>query len=136
MFTFPIDPTYGVDNLTRNATRVDARGFEMSIGGTPVRTRLVNWNSTFTFSYNKNKVVDNRFIPTSSFYSSLSGAIISGYSTNAIWVYRNAGLDATGMTQVYDSDLKTKLVPQPESERYWRTAVCRPHYRSFLWRFQ
>lgn len=111
MYTFPIDPTYGVDNLTRNATQVNAKGFEMSIGGTPVRTKLVSWTSTFNFSYNKNEVKDNRFVPTASFYSSLIGGIISGYSTDAIWVYRNAGLDANGMTQVYDSDLKTKLAP-------------------------
>lgn len=111
LYTFPIDPTYGVDQLTRNATRVNSKGFEMSIGGTPVRTKLVTWTSNFNFSYNKNEVKDNRFVPTASFYSSLSGGIISGYSTDAIWVYRNAGLDANGMTQVYDSDLKTKLAP-------------------------
>lgn len=109
LFSFPVDPTYGISNLTTNNTNVNAKGFELSVAGNILRSSTWDVTSVFNFSYNKNQVSDTRFAPNSSFYSSLSTSGITGYPTTSLWVYRFAGLDNTGMTQIYDGDKITKL---------------------------
>lgn len=140
LYQFPIDPTYGVSTLTTNNTRIDARGFEASISGAIIRTKDIDWGLAFNFSYNKNKIIDNRFAPSSSTYSSLSGTNIAGYPTTALWVYRFAGLDNTGMTQVYAADKQTKLPPSQNpagiDALYYAGTTVAPYYGSLSQTFR
>jgi len=39
-----------------NAGQVSNKGYEVTLRGTPVRNDVVNWDATFTFSYNKNRI--------------------------------------------------------------------------------
>jgi hypothetical protein len=56
-----------------------------------------------TFSYNTNVVTDTRFVPSSSYLSNpISQTWIKGYTTDKLMVYQFAGLDATGMTQIFN----------------------------------
>lgn len=140
LYAFPIDPTYGINTLTTNNTRVNAKGFEASITGAIIRNKHIDWNASFNFSYNKNEIVDTRFMATSSTYSSLSGTNIAGYPTTALWVYRNAGLDNTGMTQVYDGDKATKLPPSKNPTSidalYYAGTTTAPYYGSLSQSFR
>jgi hypothetical protein len=140
LYQFPIDPTYGVSTLTTNNTRINAKGFEASITGAFIRQKNMDWTATFNFSYNKNELVDNRFQPTSSTYSSLSGTNIVGYPTTALWAYRFAGLDNTGMTQVYAGDKTTKLAPSQNPTSldalYYAGTTVAPYYGSLSQRFR
>lgn len=140
LYQFPIDPTYGTSTLATNNTRIDAKGFEASISGAFIRKKDIDWNATFNFSYNRNKIVDNRFIATPSTYSSLSGANIAGYPTTALWVYRFAGLDNTGMTQVYAADKQTKLPPSQNptgiDALYYAGTTLAPYYGSLSQTFR
>jgi methyltransferase-like protein len=140
LYQFPIDPTYGNSTLTTNNTRIDAKGFEASITGAFIRKKDIDWSASFLFSYNKNKIVDNRFIATPSTYSSLSGANIAGYPTSALWVYRFAGLDNTGMTQVYAADKQTKLAPSQNPTSidalYYAGTTVAPYYGSMSQTFR
>ncbi len=133
-FQFPIDPTYGVNTLLTNNTSINARGFEAAISGRIIDKKDVSWIATFNFSYNRNKIVDTRFMPTASTYSSLSGTNISGYPTGSLWVYRYAGLDANGMTLVYDTDKQTKLAPNQNPKGlealYYAGTTTAPYYGS------
>lgn len=135
-FQFPIDPTYGVNTLLTNNTSINARGFEASITGRIIDKRTVSWSSTFNFSYNRNKIVDTRFAPTASTYSALSGTNIAGYPTGAVWVYRYAGLDANGMTLVYDADKQTKLAPNQNPKGidalYYAGTMTAPYFGSLM----
>ena len=140
LYQFPIDPTYGVNTLTTNNTRINAKGFEASITGAFIRRKNIDWSATFLFSYNKNKLVDNRFKANSSTYSSLTGANIVGYPTNALWTYRFAGLDKTGMTQVYAGDKTTKLAPSQNPTSidalYYAGTTVAPYYGSLSQSFR
>lgn len=142
LYQFPIDPTYGVNGstLTTNNTRINAKGFEASITAAFVRRKHIDWAATFNFSYSRNKIVDTRFAPTSSTYSSLSGTNITGYPTNALWAYRFAGLNNTGMTQVYAADKSTKLAPSqnPTSIEalYYAGTTVAPYYGSLSQTFR
>ncbi len=140
LYAFPVDPTYGVSTMIANNTKVDAKGFEASLSGVLVTSKSINWTATFNFSYNKNKIVDTRFIPTSSTYSALSGTNIAGYPTNAVWVYRYAGLDNTGMTQVYDADKQTKIPPSRNptgiDALYYAGTTTAPYYGSLSQTFR
>jgi len=142
LYQFPIDPTYGVNGstLTTNNARINAKGFEASITGAFIRQKNIDWSATFNFSYNKNEIADNRFQPNSSTYSSLSGTNVVGYPTSALWVYRFAGLDKTGMTQVYAGDKTTKLAPSQSPTSidalYYAGTTTAPYYGSLSQTFR
>ncbi|WP_426328580.1 SusC/RagA family TonB-linked outer membrane protein [Pedobacter sp. R-06] len=104
-YEFPINGTYGVTTLNRNSTNLSGNGMDLSIRGTIVRKRDFEWNSGINFAYNTNKITDARFGITSSFYSNPAfGANLNDYPTDKIFVYRNAGLDQNGLTQVYNEN--------------------------------
>jgi len=107
--SFDINPTYtSINNgmLSLNGATLSNSGIDIGLNGAILDNKSYGWNMGLNFSYNSNKITDNRFKATSSFFSSLSGGLIKGYPVDAIWVYRYAGLDSTGLTQVYDKDGK------------------------------
>jgi hypothetical protein len=65
---------------------------------------------------------------------------MNGYPTNALWVYRFAGLDNTGMTQVYDADKSTKLGPSKNptgiNALYYAGPTTAPYYGSLNTQFR
>lgn len=104
-YNFPISGTYGVTSLTRNTSELTGKGVDLSLAGMFFTNKNWDINGRLTYAYNVNKVEDTRFVPTSSFYANPAySGYISGYPTDKLLVYRNAGLDATGMTQVYDQN--------------------------------
>lgn len=106
-YEFPINATYGVTTLNRNSTELMGKGVDLSLRGTYFTTSDWNISSILNFSYNTNEITDARFAPTSTFFSNPAyGAQLKGYSTDKVLVYKNAGLDATGMTQIYDQNGK------------------------------
>lgn len=46
----------GFRNITTNLGEVTNEGFELSLTGTPIRTRNFEWSATAGFSYNKNRI--------------------------------------------------------------------------------
>lgn len=110
-YSFPISGTYGVTLLTRNTSELNGKGVDLSLGGVFHTSDAWDVTGRLTYAYNTNNVLDTRFVPTSSFYASPAyGSLIAGYPTDKILVYRNAGLDATGMTLIYDQN-GNKIAP-------------------------
>ncbi|MBB4107446.1 SusC/RagA family TonB-linked outer membrane protein [Pedobacter zeae] len=104
-YNFPISGTYGVTSLTRNTSELNGKGVDLSLAGIFYTNKDWEINGRLTYAYNVNKVEDTRFIPTSSFFASPAySGYISGYATDKLLVYKNAGLDANGMTLVYDQN--------------------------------
>ncbi|KLT66803.1 hypothetical protein AB669_06285 [Pedobacter sp. BMA] len=102
-YEFPINGTYGVTTLNRNSTNLSGNGMDLSVRGAIIRTKNFEWNSGINFAYNTNKITDARFGITSSFYSNPAfGSNLNDYPTDKLFVYRNAGLDQNGLTQVYN----------------------------------
>ncbi|SDD50022.1 SusC/RagA family TonB-linked outer membrane protein [Pedobacter soli] len=105
LYQFPINGTYGVTTLTRNSTRMTGKGVDVALNGIIYTAKDWDITSRLNYAYNTNNVEDTRFVPTSSFYANPAyGSLLAGYPSDKIFVYRNAGLDATGMTLVYDEN--------------------------------
>lgn len=104
-YQFPINGTYGVTNLTRNATNMTGKGIDASLNAVAYTDKDWEVTSRINYGYNTNTIKDTRFVPTSSFYVNPAyGSLIAGYPSDKIFVYRNAGLDANGLTLVYDEN--------------------------------
>lgn len=48
----------GVNSQLINAGNIQNKGVEISLTGTPVQTKNFNWNSTLTFTRNRNKIIE------------------------------------------------------------------------------
>ncbi|WP_316848901.1 SusC/RagA family TonB-linked outer membrane protein [Pedobacter agri] len=110
LYAFPISSTYvGTisTTLTTNSASLNGRGIDLSLNASLLNAGGVNWSAGGNFSYSTNEAADNRFRDnlTTSFYSS-PGSIpfVTGYPTDKIFVYKNAGLDASGLTQIFDEN--------------------------------
>jgi len=91
------------NSIYRNGITMSNRGVDLGINGAIVDSKDFGWNMGINFSYNTNKVTSSLLKPTTGFYSSFSGPI-EGYASDAIFAYRNAGLDSLGWTQIYDQN--------------------------------
>lgn len=114
LYSLPINTTYtgnigtssGISYLTRNTTAINGSGIDISLKARVWENANMDFTIGGTFSYNKNEVADTRF--SSNSYASFFGyyplgvGAISGYPTDKLLVYRFAGLDDKGLTQIYD----------------------------------
>lgn len=96
----PSNPTIGWPNLTFNASNLNSHGVELTISGDVIRSRDWRWNSSFNFSYNTNKVADARY-PDLLTTPNSSPVVIDNYSVDALFVYKWAGLDEKGQSQIF-----------------------------------
>ncbi len=121
LFQFPIGNAYvgniGSGLLVRNTASMNGNGIDAALNGVLYTSSNWSLNAGLVFSYNTNKVIDNRF--TESLYSSYYGyypdgiTYIKGYPTDKLLVYRNAGLDKNGLTQVADAN--GNIIPATQS---------------------
>jgi hypothetical protein len=109
LYSFPIGSAYvGITtpSLTRNGASLTGKGIDVNFNGILYKHSDWEWDASLNFSYNTNTVTDGRFDPT--LYQSYFGyypagiSYITGYPSDKLLVYRNAGLDANGLTQIYD----------------------------------
>jgi len=118
LYGFPIAAPYvgtiGAGSLKRNTASMSGQGFDLGLTGTFIRTTDWNLDATLNFSYNTNKITDNRFDPKdiSAFtysYNPIGISYLEGYPSDKIFVFRHAGLDEKGLTQIYNKD--NEIVP-------------------------
>lgn len=107
---YPISSVYvgtvANGTLTRNMLSMNSKGVDLNLNGIAFTNKDWQWNVGGAFSYNTNKVTDKRFSPSlyTNYFSMspLNIGVLTDYPTDKLLVYRNAGLDANGLTQVYD----------------------------------
>ncbi|EHQ25214.1 SusC/RagA family TonB-linked outer membrane protein [Mucilaginibacter paludis] len=146
--SFAINNTYtgninsGV--IVQNSSHITGKGVDLSLNGIAYNTKDWRWNLGGTFSYNTNQLEDERYtkqytssaFATTSYYANPSAlAYLSGYPTDKIMVFRNAGLDANGLTQVYAEDgsiikATTAAIPTLGALKYAGRRVA-PYYGSW-----
>ena len=98
-----MDPTSGWASVKKNTASLINRGIDLVLGGMPVSNKQVNWNSTFTLSYNYNKVTRvNSGITT--IKSVLNSNPIQGKPVDYLYYYRFGGLNEEGYPQVLDAE--------------------------------
>ncbi|MFS4456063.1 SusC/RagA family TonB-linked outer membrane protein [Maribacter sp. 2304DJ31-5] len=57
IFDVPVDPGTGFDEFRTNVGEITNKGFEILIGGTPIRTQNFSWDVSGNISRNRNKLV-------------------------------------------------------------------------------
>jgi len=102
----PYNSTYGWSSLYFNSGTLTSHGIEITLGATWLQKKDLTFSSNFNFAYSNNKVTDNRYsnLPVTSLLGGT--AVLNGYPIGPLFVYRSAGLDNTGQTQIYDKDNK------------------------------
>lgn len=121
-----IDPTTGTSSMTKNVGAIDNRGFELSIHGTPVKTKDFSWDAVYNLSINKNKVKKynvSRKYSTSWAYTTPIQA--EGYPMYGFFGYHFAGLNEKGETLIYDAQGEKTLASNAKVEDvyYQGTAI-------------
>jgi hypothetical protein len=53
-----VTPTSGFNSITLNAGEIQNKGIELTLRGTPVRSKDFNWNITLNYSANRNKILN------------------------------------------------------------------------------
>ncbi|RKR84058.1 TonB-linked SusC/RagA family outer membrane protein [Mucilaginibacter gracilis] len=102
LISLPYNATYGFTTLQYNAGDAKGYGEEFIITGQPISTTNYNWTSSFNFSYATNVITDQRLATTNT--SGGIAEITAGYPSDNIFVYRWAGLDNAGHSQIYGTD--------------------------------
>lgn len=109
LYSFPTGSAYLGNTspfLTRNAASMKNHGIDVGLNGTIFKNKDWDLGAGATFAYNTNKVTNSYF--NQSLYVNYYGyypagiSYLTGYPTDKLFVYRNAGLDANGLTQIYD----------------------------------
>ncbi len=54
----PLSPTSGVTGQNRNVGAMTNKGYEITVGGRPVKTRDFSWDLSFNLSHNENRVTE------------------------------------------------------------------------------
>jgi len=94
----------GYNFINTNWATVSNKGFELSINTTNIDTSNFKWTSGFNISHNKS-IVDNIEIREEDFKPSLKG-----YSVNAIFAIKTAGLDSNGLPLFWKEGKKVSAV--------------------------
>lgn len=96
-------------SIRRNSAAIDSHGLETNLNVVTYKDK--DWQAIvgMQLSYNTNKVKENIFFKENSYanyysYYPLGVRLVEGYSTDKLLVYRNAGLDKEGFTQIYDEN--------------------------------
>jgi TonB-linked SusC/RagA family outer membrane protein len=100
----------GFTNITTNLGQVDNRGVELSISSLNIKNDVLEWSTTFGFSYNKNEIkhlyyenedvldADGNVIGTKEM-DDIANSWFIGHPIGAIWNYR-----VTGIWQVNEAE--------------------------------
>ena len=100
----PVDPTTGFTTVLSNIGSLTNKGIELSLNSVNITAPGFEWTTDFSFTFNKNKLVDMYIEPPGSPYVMITYDYWKGYPYGTVFAYKWAGLDsADGMPRVYDS---------------------------------
>ncbi|SKB29039.1 TonB-linked outer membrane protein, SusC/RagA family [Parapedobacter luteus] len=92
----PVPTSTGFSGVRDNIGEVSNRGVEVLLSGTPVSNDVFNWQSTFNFSYNKNRIEalgenNEDIFPGPSWVSGSQTILRVGEPLSSYWGYRRLG---------------------------------------------
>lgn len=105
IWNLPVNGTYGWSSLAYNAANLNGHGVELNLTGILIRNRNWTLTSNFNFTYSASKVTDDFFQNTAT-EATASAVITKGYPVDNLFLYRWAGLDNQGQSQIYDAQHK------------------------------
>ncbi|MFX1707903.1 SusC/RagA family TonB-linked outer membrane protein [Chitinophaga sp. CC14] len=102
VLSIPVSGAIGYENTIINAGKIQNKGVELSLNGTPVQTKFFNWNSTLNVSRNRSLVKE--------LYPGINTLQLDVNTYSRVSVYLNADVNAAFGTLVgnaYRRDTKT-----------------------------
>lgn len=126
-----LDPTTGYGSARINAADMRNNGIELTVNGDIIRTRDFTWNAGVVFSYNKNKILNNKISDAAAYINRVTGTteFVEGYPREALWAYNWGGLDKKGDPTVYTANgEKTKKYRTLEAEDLLFMGTTQPKY--------
>lgn len=79
---------------TANYADMTAEGYEITVGGNPVRAQDFQWNSNFTFGYSENKITNAKNVPNIYDMIRSTGGNIEGYPVGSLFSIVFEGIDS------------------------------------------
>ncbi|MNK13738.1 TonB dependent receptor [compost metagenome] len=105
-----VNPFTGFPTIVGNVGDLSNTGVEASINSVNIRSHNFQWSSSFTMSYNKNKITKiNLLTAVSTGRDKLNAQYLQDYPAFSVFAYNYAGLDAAGNPLVRLSDGSTSL---------------------------
>jgi TonB-linked SusC/RagA family outer membrane protein len=90
LFNNPLSSTTGFTSFINNIGKIENKGFEITLEGTPVKTKDFTWNMNFNLSHNKNTV---KSLPDHKDISASPFLLREGYDYRTFYVREWAGVD-------------------------------------------
>jgi TonB-linked SusC/RagA family outer membrane protein len=98
----PYNSTFGFSSLSYNTANMTNHGLEVNLTGQVLRLKDWKWTSNLNFSYNTNKITDNRY-PVNTSSGAAASILTTGLPIDNLFAYRWAGLDNTGQPLIYNA---------------------------------
>src|SRR5690606_35680232 len=115
-------PPYLYNTIKANVGEMDNKGIEVLLNLNPIRTENINWNSTLTFSYNKNELTslsnDLFDIDGDYFNAGYTGAPVQTYThrlevgrpVGEFYGYKSVDIDDSGVWIIETEDGTRKSI--------------------------
>lgn len=92
-----VNPITGFPTIVGNVGNMSNKGIEASINSVNIRNLNFHWNSSFTLSYNKNKITRiNLLTAVATGEDKIDAQYLKDYPAFSMFAYNYAGLDAAG----------------------------------------
>ena len=122
VITVQAPPESGLGGRIVNAGNIQNQGIEISLTGTPIKSRNLQWNTTFNFTRNRNKILD---IDAKDGVNSYSLDLAFGADVASVAeVGKEYGTITTSYAYAYDMDKGSKTYGQKllkQDGTYWRS---------------
>lgn len=126
LFNNPLSLTTGFTSFIDNIGKIENKGFELTLTGTPIKTKDFSWNLNFNISNNKNKVVK---LPGGKDIASSPFLLREGHDFRTFYVREWAGVDpATGDPQWWVDSSHTNKTSTYNSAKRQLIGSASPKY--------
>ncbi len=95
--TYTVSGIGGFRTKRANYADMDSWGYEISLGGVPVRTKDFSWRMSFTMGFSKNKIINAQNRPNVFSMVNPNGGNLAGYPVKSLFSIRFSGLDELGI---------------------------------------
>lgn len=116
--TISVPAEYGIDLMPVNAGSLRNRGYEFTVGFTPIRTKNFNWSVSMNTAKNFNEVTK---VGTQNigYQSAIQGTLLKeGYPVSSFWAFKFDGVDPVNGRPKIDLTVKDGANPSEDPTSY------------------
>lgn len=126
------DITNGPDLIYKNYGKMDNSGVEFSLNTVNIKSKDFEWNTTLTFSYNKNKLLEFEGTEQITEMYLMPGVLAIGKPIHSMYSTRFAQLDENGDALFYNRDNELTVFSDLEIDDLVYSGTTTPKYTTAL----